>query len=128
MKRISLIVILSIILASCATKVIEVPVNHIRTEIEFLDRVYRDSIHIHDSIFVKHKNDTVFLEKYKTLYKEKIVKDSIYIKDSIKVDVPIIVEVEKDISIFQKLKYALMTILVLLGLFALYRILIIFKK
>lgn len=128
MKKLTLTILLTILFSACATRIIEVPIHTTETEIEFYDRLVRDSVYIHDSVFVKHKNDTIWMERYKTLYKEKVVRDSVYLRDSIRIEVPIVVEVEKDISIFQKLKYALMAILVLLGLFALYRILMIFKK
>ena len=128
MKKLILTILLTILFSACATRVIEVPIHTTNTEIEFYDRLVRDSVFVHDSVFVKHKNDTIWMERYKTLYKEKIVRDSVYLRDSIRVEVPIIVEVEKDINIFKKLRYALYSILVLIGLFALYRILIIFKK
>lgn len=82
-------------LIGCKTKTVYVPVREIQTEIEMLDRWHRDSIYILDSVFLYSKNDTVFLNKYKTIYKEvvrvdSIRKDSIVYKEiPIPVDVPV---------------------------------------
>lgn len=71
-----------VLLFSCKTETIYIPVEKWRTEIEILDRIERDSIYVQDSIFFAIKGDTVFKEKYKTIYKDRIVRDSI-VKDSI---------------------------------------------
>ena len=67
---------------------------HIKTE--YKDRIQRDSIHLYDSVLVKMKGDTVWLEKYKYLYRDKFVRDSIFKTDSIQVPYP--VEVEKEVN------------------------------
>lgn len=87
--------LLASILFSCATKTIYIPIETIKKEKEYIDRWQKDSIYLHDSVFVKHKGDTVWLEKYKTIYKDRLVYDSIFINDSIKVDVPYPIEVSK---------------------------------
>lgn len=43
----------------------------------------------YDSIFVKQTADTVFFERYKYLYRDKIIKDSIFIQDTIRIPYPI---------------------------------------
>lgn len=82
------IVLLLAAMIGCKTKTVYVPVEKWQTEIEMLDRWHRDSVYIHDSIFVAHKGDTIFLEKYKYIYRDKVVRDSIYKTDSIHVEVP----------------------------------------
>lgn len=80
----------------CKSKTVYVPVETIRKEKEFVDRWSRDSIHLHDSIYVERKGDTLWLEKYKTIYKEKLVRDSIFVTDSVSVEVPYpVVEVKE---------------------------------
>jgi len=49
------------------------------------------------SVFVKDKGDTLILERYKYLYKNRIVKDSIFINDTIRVSCP--VEVIKQVKV-----------------------------
>jgi hypothetical protein len=68
----AIIIGILILFSSCATK----------TKIEYVDRevvkyetkVQRDTLinNIHDSIFVEHKGDTVFVNKWHTVVKEKI--------------------------------------------------------
>ena len=68
----AIIIGILILFSSCATK----------TKIEYVDRevvryetkVQRDTLinNIHDSVFVEHKGDTVFVNKWHTVVKEKI--------------------------------------------------------
>lgn len=95
MKRFAYILALSLIVLfafSCKTKYIEVPIEKIKVEKEYIDRIYKDSIHIHDSIFLAYKGDTVFLEKYKMIYRDKLIRDSVFVTDSISVDKPVYVD------------------------------------
>lgn len=99
MKYLAYVLLLStILLFSCKAKTIYVPVETIQKEKEFIDRWSRDSIYLRDSVYVERKGDTLWLEKYKTYYKEKIVRDSIFITDSIKVSVPYPVVEVKEIN------------------------------
>lgn len=127
MKKLTLTILLTILFSACATRIIEVPIHTTNTEIEFYDRLVKDSVFVHDSVFVKHKNDTIWMERYKTLYKEKIVRDSVYLRDSIRVEVPIIVEVEKELSLFDKIKYGIYAILLVLLISVVYKVVRIFK-
>lgn len=127
MKKLILTISLTVLFSACATKVIKVPIHTTETEIEFRDRFIRDSIHIHDSVFIKHKGDTIWMERYKTLYKEKIVRDSVYLRDNIRVEVPIIVEVEKELSFFDRVKYGIYALLLFLLISVIYKVVRIFK-
>lgn len=84
---IGLLVAVVLLLSSCSRN-IYIPVESVRTE--YKDKILRDSIHLHDSVWVKMQGDTIWLEKYKTLYKEKIVKDSVLLVDTIRVPYPVI--------------------------------------
>ncbi len=88
-----LLILLVIILGSCAgTKTIYVPVQSVKTE--YRNRVKTDSVHVLDSIFFAVKGDTVFKEKYRTIYKDRLLRDSIFKRDTIRVPYP----VEKQIA------------------------------
>jgi hypothetical protein len=79
----------------CACGTIQyVPVETVKTE--YRDKIVRDSIFRYDSIFVREKGDTVFLERYSYLYMDKIVRDSIFMNDTIRVPYP--VEVIKQVK------------------------------
>lgn len=87
-------------LTSCKTKY--VPVESVRTEIEYRDRWQRDSIHVRDSIIVRDKGDTVFYDRWHTEYKDRLLRDTTYIyrTDSIQVPYP----VEKKLTWWQSIK------------------------
>ena len=87
-------------LCSCRTKY--VPVESVRTEIEYRDRWQRDSIHVHDSIHVREKGDTVFIDRWHTEYKDRLVHDTVYIEKTDSVQVPY--PVEKALTRWQSVK------------------------
>lgn len=45
--------------------------------------IVRDSIFVHDSIFVRERPDTVFFTRYRTLYKENVVRDTVLLCDTL---------------------------------------------
>lgn len=95
MKNLILILILGIIVSCCkSTKYIEVPVD--RVKIEYRNSVSIDTIYRNDSTIIREKGDTVFLEKYKYIYKVKELKDTVNITDTI--TVVNTVEVTKEVN------------------------------
>ena len=71
---------------------------------EYIDRFYRDSIHLYDSVFVREKGDTFWLEKYRYLYQDRIIRDSIFKVNSIAIPYPVEVIVFKnDLKSWQKI-------------------------
>jgi hypothetical protein len=90
----------SIWLCSCRTKY--VPVESVRTEIEYRDRWQRDSIHVHDSTFIYIKGDTVFRDRWHMEYKDRTLRDTTYIErtDSVQVPYP----VERKLTKWQSVK------------------------
>ena len=93
MKKILFFAVIATMLLSCKS-VKYIPV--VTTKIEYRDNFVRDSIVRYDSVFVKDKGDTLILERYKYLYKNRIVKDSIFINDTIRDPYP--VEVVKQVK------------------------------
>lgn len=88
MSRQILLLSFLLLLISCKTQTVYVPVESIKTE--YQDRLQRDSIYLQDSIFIVMKGDTVWYEKYKYLYRDKLVRDSVFITDSIQVPYPVV--------------------------------------
>ena len=93
MKKILIFAGIATMLLSCKS-VKYIPV--VTTKIEYRDNFVRDSIFRYDSVFVRDKGDTLILERYKYLYKNRIVKDSIFINDTIRIPYP--VEVMKQVK------------------------------
>lgn len=70
------------ILCSCkSTKIIEVPVETIKTQ--YIDKVKYDSIYSRDSIYIVQKGDTVYNTKMQYVYKYRYLRDTIQITDTI---------------------------------------------
>lgn len=67
MKKLLVIIFLFLFISCGTTKIIEVPVEKIKTE--YVDRQIIDTFVKTDSTIIIDKGDTVFLEKYKYLYK-----------------------------------------------------------
>ena len=73
-------------LAGC-TKTLYVPVDSVRTE--YVDKLQRDSIYFYDKEHIYTQGDTVFVDKWRYRYKDRIRVDSIIIRDSIQVPYPV---------------------------------------
>lgn len=82
-----------------------VPIENVRTDSIYINQVQRDSIYQHDSIYIREKGDTVWMEKYKYIYRDKIVRDTMYFNqtDTIREPYP----VEKELSRWQQMKLEL---------------------
>lgn len=83
-----------------------VVVTEHHTDTLMVTKHQRDSVWLHDSIHVTEKGDTVRIEKWHTKYIEKAVHDTTYIakRDSVPVPYPVVKEVEKELTWWQKLR------------------------
>lgn len=86
---ISMLVFIIFMLASCRTEYI--PVESVRYDSIYFAKLQKDSIYIQDSIYIKEKGDTVFVDKFKYIYKYVNLQDTCYIekKDSILIPYPV---------------------------------------
>lgn len=106
MKKLLLIFLVFIAISCGTTKVIEIPVDRVRTE--YIDRHSIDTVIKNDSIIIRDKGDTVFLEKYKYLYKYVNRTDTVLKTDTItKVQT---VEVIKEINKVKNWQIGLMVL------------------
>ena len=94
MKKLILFIILFAIFG--CTKRIYIPVTNTITEIEYRDKLVRDSIYFSDSVLIERKGDTVFNTKIKYKYISKLIKDTVSIRDSVYIEKPI--EVVKEVN------------------------------
>ena len=71
------------IVISCktTTKVVEIPVETIKTE--YIEQIKYDSIYHKDSIYIMQKGDTIYNNKVQYLYKYKYLRDTINVTDTI---------------------------------------------
>ena len=94
MKHFIIICTLISLIGCTTTKYVEVPIE--KTKIEYKDRLSIDTVIQHDSTIITMLGDTVYLEKYKYIYKVKELRDTINITDTTTVNKPI--EVVKEIN------------------------------
>jgi len=100
MKKTVVFCAIALLFCACGTTQY-IPIETTRTECR--DNYLRDSIYLRDSVFVKEKGDTLIVEKYSYLYRDKIVRDPIFINDTIRIPFPVevIKEVKKPLSSWQ---------------------------
>lgn len=81
-----------------------VPVIEHKTDTLIQTNIQHDSIHVHDSISVTQKGDTIRIDRWHTKYVEKQVHDTTYVSkiDSIPKPVPVITEVPAELTWWQQ--------------------------
>ena len=94
----AIIIAVIMLFSSCATK----------TKIEYRDRVSIDTLYRSDSTIIREKGDTVFLEKYKYIYRVKELRDTVNVTDTITVVKP--VEVTKEVNKLHNWQVGLMVL------------------
>ena len=110
MKRLALAAVCALLLTSCKTRERVVMVETTRTDTTYITKHQRDSIWLHDSIFVseKQKGDTVYVlqERWRTRYVDRATHDTIYhfLTDSVPVPYPVTEYVEKKLNKWQRLR------------------------
>lgn len=115
--------IMLLLITGCKTqeiiKEVQIPVETIKTEYI----VNKDSVYVHDSVYtyIKEKNDTVYIEKYKEHIKYICETDTVIQNDTIPQIVEIktteYVEVEKKLHWYQKL-FIFIGVLSIIGIIA----------
>lgn len=108
LKTLFLLLFLTTIISCTTTKIVEVPVETIKTE--YVEQVKYDSIYSKDSIYIMQKGDTIYNNKVQYLYKYKYLRDTINITDTI----PKIITV-KDTQYINQL-YTWQKILIVIGI------------
>ena len=85
------IMIVAVALLSGCKSIQYVPVETVKTDTLYQKVVQRDSIHVHDSVTIHQKGDTVIFEKYHTKYIDRLLRDTVYRSrvDSIAVPYPV---------------------------------------
>ena len=108
LKTLFLLLFLTTIVSCTTTKIVEVPIETIKTE--YIEQVKYDSIYSKDSIYIMQKGDTIYNNKIQYLYKYKYLRDTINITDT----VPKIVTI-KDVQYTNQL-YTWQKILIVIGI------------
>lgn len=120
----TIITLLSCILLIGCKSVQYVPVENTIVKTEYKNTVSYDSIYFKDSVYIKEKNDTVYIENIKYRYKYVSNIDTILKNDTITNTIIQEVEVTKEVN---KLKWW-QKVLIALGALSIVYIIIRFKK
>ena len=118
-NNLCLIILVSLLFIGCKTKERVVTVEKVRNDTTYITKHQRDSVWLHDSIYVTEKGDTIRIEKWHTKYIEKAAHDTLYQHKTDSVPVPYPVEklVERELSWWQQTRLHLANIMLwLLGI------------
>lgn len=82
--------LLLLVVWSCRTTEY-VPVEVVRSDTTYINKVQRDSIYQLDSVYILDRGDTILITKTKYLYRDKLVRDTVYRSrvDSVQVSYPV---------------------------------------
>lgn len=97
------IIIILLTSAICSCRSVQyVPVEVIKTDTTYINKVQRDSIYQLDSVYIRDKGDTVLITKTRYLYRDKLIRDTVYMSriDSVQVPYPI----EKELTRWQQFR------------------------
>ena len=103
-----MMIVAVVLLAACKTKEKVVTIERVQHDTTYVSTQQRDSIWLHDSIYVKEwmMGDTVFVTKtqWRDRWRERIVTDTCRVVrvDSVPMPYPVEVKVEKQLSWIQR--------------------------
>lgn len=82
--------LLLLVVWSCRTTEY-VPIEVVRSDTTYINKMQRDSIYQLDSVYIVDRGDTVLITKTKYLYRDKLIRDTVYRSrvDSIQVPYPV---------------------------------------
>jgi hypothetical protein len=105
MKRLLLLAAVSVWLTACTTTKV-VTVEKVRTDTTYITKWQRDSVWLHDSIRVREKGDSVWVDRWHTKFVEREVHDTLYQAktDSIPVPYEVMKEVPAPLSWWQRVR------------------------
>lgn len=105
MKRIILLCLVVLLLCSCGAARVQTQTIYVR-DTTYISKVQVDSVFRRDAVFVKEKNDTIYIYKEKVRDRYKFLRDTIYRYkvDSVYVDKERVVKVEKQLTAWQRFK------------------------
>ena len=94
------------LIAGCKSHERVVVVETVRADTLRLSHNIRDSVWLHDSIYIRDKGDTMFIERWHTRWRDRTVHDTAYVSktDSVPVPYPVEVKVPRELSWWQRLR------------------------
>ena len=89
--RVAMVAAMLLIWSMCSCSTQYVPVESVRYDSVFFEKIRKDSIFVQDSVFIRQKGDTVFKDKFHVVYKYVLLRDTMLTvrRDSIPIPVPV---------------------------------------
>lgn len=111
-----------LLLASCKT--VYVPVESVSKDSIYINKWMRDSVYLRDSIYVTVQADTVFKYRDRVYYRDRVVRDTLFVME--RDTTTVVQEVERKLTRAERLKMnvgggVLWAIPMIIGLYILYR-------
>jgi hypothetical protein len=121
MKKVWLVLVVCVAMVGCRTLPEPVAVRVERDSI-YLSRVERDSVFVRDSVLIREKGDTVYRDRWRVEYRERVLRDTAYIERND--TIANVVEVEKALTWWERTRMAAGDVaLLVLGVVAAWRVL-----
>lgn len=92
MRHLIWILCILVIFCEYSCRTIEyIPVEVVKTDTTYINKIQRDSIYKLDSIYILDRGDTVLITQTKYLFRDKLIRDTIYSSkiDSVQVPYPV---------------------------------------
>lgn len=103
MKKVWLVLLVCVVMVGCRTLPEPVAVRVERDSI-YLSRVERDSVFVRDSVTIREKGDTVYRDRWRVEYRERVLRDTAYIERND--TITNVVEVEKALTWWERTRMA----------------------
>lgn len=107
------------LLAGCSPKVVTKTVTEYKDRVEYRDRLQYDTVYEKEAERIYTLHDTVFVDRYKYIYKEHLQIDTTYVCkiDSIPYEVQVPVEVQRELNWMQKLfiRLGILMMIIIIG-------------
>lgn len=103
MKKVWLVLVVCVVMVGCRTLPEPVAVRVERDSI-YLSRVERDSVFVRDSVTIREKGDTVYRDRWRVEYRERVLRDTAYIERND--TITNVVEVERALSWWERTRMA----------------------
>lgn len=103
MKKVWLVLVVCVVMVGCRT-LPEPPVVRVERDSIYLRRVERDSVFVRDSVLIREKGDTVYRDRWRVEYRERVLRDTTYIGKSDTLIITKVVEVATPLSWWKRVK------------------------
>jgi hypothetical protein len=121
MKKVWFVLVVCVVMVGCRTLPEPVAVRVERDSI-YLSRVERDSVFVRDSVLIREKGDTVYRDRWRVEYRERVLRDTAWIERND--TITNVVEVEKALTWWERTRMAAGDVaLLVLGVVAAWRVL-----